>query len=292
MRYRVVGAGSWTDTTDTTPNMYRDIIGSTFSVAAFEWQVRTYDALGAVGPYSASEFFNADNVPATPTITTPAVDATVSVSAALTWTATSQDSYQVRKLGDSSGAPDPGTVYFNSGEVVSVPIRTVTLDFPINNQTEHVQVRVKVAGLWSLWATARVLASYTSPSPGVVTSVVGENNTASLLITLTPAAVGPGEPTPVTVDVYIRKIDQSGYGDLRATNLTPTGEWRWWTPASGVEYAVRSLTYADNGATRWSVLEITHYIDGGPAATSVWTLYLDGGLPGTLFAKLTDGGIP
>ncbi len=292
MRYRLAGpGGAWTDVTGITSNTFYDAPGSTFSVAGFEWQVRTYDALGAVGPFAASEFFNAGDVPATPTITTPAVNATVSVTAAVVWSAPTQASYQVRTVGDLAGAPDTATVYSNTGEVISVPVRTVTANFPINNRFEHVQVRIKLANLWSVWATARVLASYTSPSPGVVT-VSGETLTASLLVTLVAAAVGPGEPTPVTVDVYIREIDQSGYGDLRAVGLAPTGEWRWWTPASGVEYAIRSLTHADNDATRWSVLEITHYIDGNTAETSVWTLYLDGGLPGTVFTKLTDGGIP
>ncbi len=290
LRYRIVGAGSWTDTTETTPNNYRDFAGSTFTAANFEWQARTYDALGTVGPYSASEFFTAAVAPSTPTITAPTVGATVSNSATLSWSAPSQTHYQARRVGDNAGTPDTGTIYYDTGEIASVALRTLTVAFETNNRYEHVQVRVKNAGLWSSWATARVFVSYTSVAPGTVT-LAADSTTASLEVTTVAGAVVGGAPTPVSIDIYVRDTSIRGYGQRMAKALVPGGVWRWWTPASGIEYAVRSLTLGSNGSTSWSVLIPTLIYDGG-SPTSIPTKILDGGSPTSIPTKILDGGLP
>ena len=290
LRYRVVGAGSWTDTTGTTPNSYRDFTGSTFTAANFEWQVRTYDTLGAVGPYTASDFFTAAVAPSTPTITAPTGGATISNSQALSWSAPTQTHYQARRVGDNAGTPDTGTIYFNTGEIASVPLRTLTVAFEINNRYEHVQLRVKNAGLWSPWASARVFVSYTSVAAGTV-SIVGDSDTASLQVTTVAGVVTGGAPTPVSIDIYIRESNVRGYGQRMAKNLAPGGVWRWWTPASGIDYAARTLTLGSNGSTTWSVLIPAHIYDGGPAAPAAWVVILDGGTPTSVYEKLIDGGI-
>lgn len=160
-----LGTGAWNPVTGTTPNQFWDAPGATFPAGTIEWQVRTYDSLGVVGPYSASAFFVAATPPAAATITIPVNGSTVGTSTGtLDWSAPAQDSYQVRKVADNAGAADTTIVYYDSGEVISSTARNAPLSYPVNNRYEHLQVRIKVNGLWSSWASVRVLVSYTPPA--------------------------------------------------------------------------------------------------------------------------------
>ena len=291
LQYRVIAAGSWTSVSATTPNSYYDFAAGTFTANNYEWQVRSYDSIGVVGPWSASSFFTAATQSATLSITAPASGATVSASATFTWSTPAQTDYQVRKVRDIGGVPDTSTIYFDTGDVVDVPTRSIVLTFPTNNRYEHLQVRIKTGGLWTSWVSERVLASYVQPSPGVV-SIAPSNSNASLIVTTTAATVGSGEPTPVSVDIYIRVVGTSGFGDRVAATLTPTGIWTYWTPASGVSYEARTLTTGSNGAQRWSALVFTHIFDGGPAVAAAFAIALDGGTPTTVFTNIVDGGQP
>lgn len=290
LQYRVVGAGSWTTVSATSPNWYHDFTAGTFTANNYEWQVRTYDALGVVGPFSASAFFTAAAAPAGLAITAPLSGATVGATATFTWSATAQTNYQIRKVRDIAGLPDVATIYYDSGEITDVPTRSVVLTFPTNNRYEHLQIRIKNAGLWSAYVSIRVLASYIQPSPGTV-SIAANDATASLLVTTTAGAVGGGEPTPIYVDIYIREVGAAGFGDRVAAAIFPTGIWTYWTPKSGVSYEARTLTTGDNGAQRWSTLVFTYFIDGGVAVAPAWTLLLDGGAATTVFAHAIDGGV-
>lgn len=289
IQYRVVGAGSWTTVSASSPNWYYNFPAGTFTANNYEWQVRSYDNIGLVGPWSSSAFFTAAAAPAGLAITAPLSGATVGASATFTWSSPSQTWYQIRKVRDIGGVPDTSTVYYDSGTVVDAVSRSVVLAFPTNNRYEHLQIRVYSSGLWSAWVSIRVLASYIQPSPGTV-SIAASDATASLLVTTTAAAVGVGEPTPVYVDVYIRIVGTTGYGDRVAAAITPTGVWTYWTPASGVSYEARTLTTGSNGAQRWSAVVFTHFIDGGPAVPAAWTLLVDGGIASTVFANTIDGG--
>ena len=291
LQYRVVGAGSWTTITETTPNNFYDMPAATLSTNNYEWQVRTYDALGVVGPFTSSSFFSAATAPSTLSITVPTSGGTVSASSTFTWSTPSQTSYQVRRCRDIAGVVDTATVYSDTGEVVDAPTRSITLSFDTNNRNEWLQVRIKLAGLWSAWVGIRVLVSYTQPSPGTV-AVVADDTLASLSITTTAAVVGGGEPTPISIDLYIREAGTSGYGTRVAAAIFPTGVFLWHTPAHGVQYEVRSLTTADNGTQRWSTLVFEHIYDGSTPVPGVWVIDLDGGTPSTVFAKTVDGGSP
>lgn len=290
LRYRIVGAPSWTDINATTTSEYRDISGGTLSAGDYEWQVRTYDALGDVGPYSSSEFFTAANAPAAPTITAPTDAAAVDVTETATWTAASQTHYQVRTVADSAGAPDTSTIYTDTGTVASIAGRSSDLDFPVNNRWEHVQVRIQSDGLWSPWATVRVHADYTSPVPGTLV-VTAEQATASLLVTPTPGVITGGEPVAESIDIYVKDVAVRGYGDRLAAGVAPDSSWRWWLPVTGVDYDVRTLTHGANGATAWSVYEYPVLEQGGTPST-VHTLIHAGGGPSTLNDLIQDGGTP
>lgn len=202
LQYRLVGAPSWTAVTGTTPNNFYDMPAATLAAGDYEWQVRTYDALGVVGPYSASSFFTAATAPALPTITTPTSGSTVSNTVSFTWSAPAQTSYQIRKVADIAGVADTATVYFDTAEVVDIAARSRTLTFPVNNRYEHLQVRIKNSGLWSTWASVRVLVSYTAPL--VPTLVATPNDaTGSIVIAITNPPVNLLSAADASLEVGI-----------------------------------------------------------------------------------------
>jgi hypothetical protein len=336
LRYRVTGTSTWTDVTGTTPNTYHDFAAGTFAAGDYEWQVRTYDAAGAVGPYSASSFFTAADAPPEPTITDPVSGATISNIHTVQWSTPNQDAYQQRRVADNAGAADTSTVYADTGEVVSATARARTVEFETNNRYEHIQVRIKHNGLWSSWASIRVHVSYTPPATPTLT-FTADDAAGSLLVNIdngawpvsvtTPTFTGTGTGTMTgptatagvtdshswtatlvtaaadggTFDVAVDEtvVGQATVGteftyeglsftindgatdyavgdqftwsttatktnhndvyvtdpgkteERRAINVTPNGSWRYWTPASGVDYSTRTrvVAVADNGVT-------------------------------------------
>lgn len=291
LQYRVVGAGSWILISQTTPNSFYNFPAGTLTANNYEWQVRNYDAIGLVGPWSSSSFFTAATAPSSLTITAPLSGATVNALPVFTWSTPAQTDYQVRRCRDIAGVIDTTTVYYDSGDVVDSVSRTVNVSLPTNNRYEWIQVRVESGGLWSAWVGVKVFVSYIQPSPGTVLVTLSNSN-ASLVITTTAAAVGGGEPTPISVDIYIRAVGTTGYGDRVAAKLTPTGVWPFWTPASGVSYEARTLTTGSNGAQRWSSVVFTHIFDGGTAVAPGTAIALDGGNASTVFTNTVDGGTP
>ena len=171
IRYRVVGDPSWTTIGPvTSPNTFHDVAGGTFTADDFEWQVSVYDVLGEQSAWSASSFFTAADPSGAPSITSPTDGSTIATSVAtVTWSAPSQQSYELRRVADDSGSPDTTTVYFDTGEeVASASTRALDVAFPVNNRWEHIQVRVKDGGLWTDWGSVRVEVAYTPPETPAV----------------------------------------------------------------------------------------------------------------------------
>jgi len=269
LRYRI-GAGAWTTLSGTTPNSYRDIAGGTFAASAYEWQVRTYDAQGVVGPYSASWFFTAADATGVPTITAPTNGSTVNTSINVTWSTGTQTHYQVRKVADLAGAADPATVYYDSGEVTSSGTRSLALTFGVNARYEHLQVRVKAAGLWSAWGSVRVLVSWTAPmTPSVVCTPDPANARISIAVT-NPAVTG-GAPVTAYNDIYVSSPLDPEY--RAATLLAPNSTWTWRTPAAGRAYSIHAVAIGTNQTTAASNPADTT-VTNAPAEPEV---ILDGG---------------
>jgi hypothetical protein len=250
LRYRLVGATTWTATGwIASTNTFHDFAAGTFALGDYEWQAATKDAQGVAGPYSASFFFTAGDPPATPTITDPVSGGTVgSDPYTVQWSTPDQDAFHVRTVADNAGSPDTTTVYQDTGEVVSATARARSMPFPVNNRYEHIQVRIKHGGLWSSWASIRVLISYTPPPPPSRTLTVDDAaGTISVAITNpTPVA---GEPAVTHNDVYV--TDPGKSEERRATGVLPNGTWVYRTPASGVDYEplIRVVAIGDNGTT-------------------------------------------
>jgi hypothetical protein len=247
IRYRLVGSPTWTTVNVPLPNQFYDFPASSLAAGDYERQVRTYDALGVDGPWSASGFFTAADAPAGPTITSPTNGSTVDAVADLVWSTSDQDSYQWRRVADDAGSPDTDTIYADSGEVPNAETRSAPLAFAVNNRTEHLQVRVKFDSLWSEWVSVAVDVSYTPPPvPEVVLSA--DPATASLLVMITNPAPEDDDPAAAYNDIYI----DDGSGEERKAMQQPANTpWRYWTPVSGRDYAgaVRVVAVAANGTS-------------------------------------------
>jgi hypothetical protein len=249
LRYRLVGAGTWTDILNQqTVNAFYDFSGGTFAAGDYEWQVRTYDSQGAVSAYTASAFYTAANAPSGPTITNPINNQVLTgQSYTVVWSVTNQDAFQVRTVADNAGAPDTATVYTDTGEIASTTDRSRSVAFLTNNRFEHVQVRVKYTGLWSAWASVRVQVSYTVP-PTPTFVLTANNSAGTLSVAITNPAPTGGQPALSHNDVYVN----DGAGEQRkATGVAANGTFVYRTPVSGRNYAsyVRVVAHGVNGTT-------------------------------------------
>lgn len=172
IRYRQVGAGSWTEVTQAASGTAFSvpITAGTLTAGDHEWQAKTKDAAGVEGPFSASAFFTAASPPVAPVITAPA--GTITNDPSLTeWTAPNQDALQVQTRSAAAGG---GTLYHDSGTVVS-GTRAYSTPRPVNNRTEYTRVRVRFGGLWSPYAERSDLVAYTPPeTPTVVATATPE----------------------------------------------------------------------------------------------------------------------
>lgn len=247
-RYRLVGDPSWITGYEEVPNQFVDFPGGTFAAGDYERQIRTYDALGVAGPWSTSGFFTAQDATPGPTITHPVDGSTFEQVDHADWSAPNQDVYQVRRVADDGGVPDELTVYYDSGEVTDAITRSVPLTFETNDRAEHVQVRVKYAGLWSDWVSVSGEASY-SPPPVPTFLIYPDTSDASVLVAITnPPPDDEDSPAAIYNDVY---VDDGGGETRRVAGLATNTSWRYRTPPSGRDWSlsIRVEAVAANGTT-------------------------------------------
>lgn len=259
LRYRVVGAASWTDLTGTTSVTHRDVAAGFFADGDYEWQVRTYDAQGLVGPYSASSFFTVATPPPGPSITDPINGATIAAETyTVVWSSPDQDAYQLRVVADDgAGSPDETTVRYDTGTVVSSVARSASVPFPTNGVTEHIQLRVQDGGLWSSpYTTVWVDVSYTPPATPTLAVTAGET---SISVAVTHPAPSGGEPTVESQDIYRTELDSTGE-PVEATrirhrdgvDLAPGATFTDHRVAAGTGYAYEAVAFGDNGTSSTS----------------------------------------
>jgi hypothetical protein len=254
LRYRLVGAGSWTTLAEVVSGTTSHTFAANFFAAGnYEWQVRLADQLGVWSPFSASAFFTAAVPPAAPGITAPVNGSTLaSADGEVVWTAPDQSAFQARRVADAAGAADPNTVYYDSGTVVSAAARNHGLTFSVNNRWEHVQVRVRDSNnLWSTWSSVRVQVSYTPPAaPTLVASVTAAGHVA---VVVTHPAPSGGQPAIATHDVYRRRVgDGSPEGVRVAAGVAPGATWVDALVGHRESYEYRAVAHGANGTSSTS----------------------------------------
>lgn len=249
LRHRLAGAGTWAETLQfTTTSSEHTFAPNYFAAGDYEWQVRTADAQGLYGPWSASAFFTAANAPASPTIVAPTGGSTISQEASVVeWSTPTQSSYQVRKVADNAGVANTATVYYDTGEVVSSPARSRTLDFTVNNRAEHIQVRVKSDGLWSSWSSVLVNVSYTAPEVPFLSVTPQPSSGRNYAAVTNPA---PGAGVPAVIENYLYRREQGEAIWVRIeTGILPNGGYYDHTAASDTTYEYKARAVGDNGAS-------------------------------------------
>ena len=240
---------TWNVVSQTTPNNYYDVPASTFPAEDIEWQVRTYDQAGAVGPYSALTYFTAADPAIPPTITAPTSGGTISANPTnVTWSTAGQQGYQLRRVRDNAGVADTTTIYYDTGQITDTTTRTVSVPFETNNRWEWVQVRVQQGGLWSAWSSIRVNVSYTQPATATLVAA-GNNTTGAITVTITNPTPSGGQPTVSYNDVYVRTVGDTSAGVRIATGVANNGTATYWTPASGVAYEFLARTFGSNSTS-------------------------------------------
>lgn len=266
-RYRPVGAVTWTSVYAATAASWRDVPAGTFAEGDYEWQVRTYDHQGTPGPFCTSRFFSAGYAPGSPTITAPTSGGTIAGPTTISWSAAKQDAYQLRRVADNAGSADTATVYYDSGEVVSTAARSRSVTFETNNRYEHIQVRTKLNGLWSSWASIRVNVSYTPPAAPTV-SLMALNNEGALWVSISNPTPSGGEPS---VEYNSVEVNDGAGWVRKVTNWATSTGWQYYTPVSGRDYSgdVRVTAHASNGTTTTTTVPAgtapmaTDYYGGG-----------------------------
>lgn len=246
-RHRIVGQPTWETFTVFSPNPWFDYEPDSLALGDYERQVMVRDQGGNDSPWSTSGFFTVAASPGGPAITAPINGSTVDQSAILVWSAPEQEAYRVRRVADDAGAPDLGTVYFDTGQVNDADTRSLPLTFAVNNRAEHVQVQIKVDGLWSPWSTVMVTVDYTPP-PTPTIELRAEPGTGSLLVEITNPAPTGAQPDAAFNDVWV----DDGTGISKRASMIPLNtDWRYWTPKSGRSYAgfIRVTATAANGVT-------------------------------------------
>jgi hypothetical protein len=254
LQYRVVNTTTWTTVSSTTPNTFYDFAAGTFAAGDYEWQVRTYDAQGLVGPWSSSGFFTAADAPSGPTITAPVNGATIGgQSFELDWSYPSQDAFQAQLL-DGSGA-----IVTDLGVTNSTTTRAVSFGNIPNNVTRTAQVRVESGGLWSAYSAVTVTISYTPPAAPTLT-LTPDDAAGTTTVGVANPTPGAGVPDAAYNDVYCRTAESSPvvdtyrpYSDTgtriateQATNTAYVDR----NPASSpVVYEYRVVSVATNGTT-------------------------------------------
>lgn len=253
IRWRPVGGTTWTTISMTTEQSV-SVPGTTFGTDNIEFQIRTKDAAGLWGPYSATQTFTVTaGATVAPTITSPANGSFINdTTANVNWSVPDQDAYQVRQLGDNAGAPNTGNILYDSGTVEQPATRSHALTFPVNGRVEHIQVRARVGGVWSTWTSVRVTVNYDSPPTPTYAAVV-DSNLEVIDITITNPAPGSGEVATGYNDIFIDDGDGKGWV-RKATGLPVNGTWRYWTPRTRWDYNghIRVVAVGLNGATAQS----------------------------------------
>lgn len=188
----------------------------------------------------------------TPTITVPAVGATITnPTSTVTWTTgVAQTHYQVI-------VAQGGVTYYDSG-IVASSAQSISVPFPDTGVTRGIQVRSRRGPTyaWSAWSAVRsVTVTHLPPPTPTITAAAPADFPAIGLthqigLTITQPAPSGGQPAVASVEYYVRELGDSGNGYLFYTlTFTSTVE-RYRTPTSGKTYQFRIRNVAADG--RWA----------------------------------------
>lgn len=155
LRYRVVGAPTWTTVTNASTAATTDgFVTATLAAGllaggqTYEWQVQSQAVpTAAFTAWTASKTFTTAPTPATPAFTSPAAGSTVGqLPLAVSWSSVAQAGYQIQQLNAA------GTVVWDSG-VIGTDLTTALISPHGRGLTATLRLRiVGAAGSFSAWS--------------------------------------------------------------------------------------------------------------------------------------------
>ena len=225
------------------------------SDANHAYAVKTWDAAGTVGVYSAVVTV-VPSVKVNPTLTTPAAAATVgTANLTAAWTVTEQTAYRL-KLYDAAGT----TTLWDSGWVTAnVATASAAIAYALANGTSYkagIQTRNN-EGLASTEAINSFAVSYTPPATPTLAATANTPAGAITVAITNPTPTG-SQPAITGNDLYVRvaaggtadgERPVAGDGVRIATGLASGASYVDRAAASGVTYQYRARALGVNGTS-------------------------------------------
>ena len=257
--WQLVSGGTVITHTQNTAEAQTTRAANAFTSGAWQWRARTYDRAGAVGSWSGWAYFTAGVPQPAPTITSPTNNAVISdTSGPVSWSASQQEAYEVRVLGDSGGTPNLAVVYVPAVTVVS-DARTTTVTRAQSGRVEHTQVRTRYLGLWSEWGSSRNEVLFTPPAVAFLALALDARRGYVLATIQHPTPIG-SQPEVQYAELWRRRVGQVRETRI-ATNLG-AGTVVDARVQHRTDYEYRVVTVGANGG-RSSTLWITTSSGGG-----------------------------
>lgn len=244
VQYRIVGSGTWIVVSAAATSVQTwTAAANTFSGGNYEWQVRTYDIAGTVGPWSPSGTFTTASAPAAPTGIAPTGTITT-LPITFTWSSTGAETgYQYQLQSDLSGAPDPNGIFYQSGTIVdSSKSAVVTAYLP--SQKQWISIRYYTYdGIWSSWTSSYYTIQIPAPEAGFITAT--PNNDAGT-ITLDMSFPTYGVQT---AQLTLSRDAQDGSDPIQLYSGIPITSYIDRFPAANVLYAYTMEQVASYGSS-------------------------------------------
>lgn len=232
-------------------NQFYVFPAGTFATATYEFQLRTYDAQGLVGPWGPSAFYAFATPPPSPTITAPANNSTVPATVTFSWSDPNQDGFQAFVADPAN--PNAAIQFFNGdGSDYPKDARSVDITFPDNNVTRLLKVQILYQGLWSQAASVNVNVSFVPPTASTLTTDLidakGFGFPYAFSVTDHQVVQAAGNPSVTSIDVSVRETANPVATELRiAAGALPNSTVTWHAPRSNTDYEAKVRSYGDNG---------------------------------------------
>lgn len=166
LQYSIDNGATWTDIASAVAaeNQYCDVPADTLPAGTLLWRVRTYNADGVGGTWSASATIVVQAAPAAPLITS----VTATPRPEIAWQSSGQQAYQVT-AGD-----------YNSGAVFGT-IKTHKIPMFLPDGSASIRVRIQNEfGLWSAWAAVNIIVANAGSGTFTLSATVDANTNVHL----------------------------------------------------------------------------------------------------------------
>jgi hypothetical protein len=139
-------------------------------------------------------------------------------------------------------------VLYASGEVVNATARTQSLSHPVNGRVEHLQVRIRVNGLWSVYSSVKITVSFTPPATPTLGTIPDQQFLRITVLVVNPTPAG-SQPVVERNEVSRRQVGTTLVERL-STTVASNGQVIDRTPGVGGQvYEYRALAVGVNGTT-------------------------------------------